>query len=183
MAAYSSILSSSSCRVALPPKVSTFPLSLAFSANFIRIDLIPSSRSLMKILNRHGPNIDPWGPHLSQAASLERSYLPPSPGCVWVASSPSTAQTTCLDPNAPINLGGMSEKTYWKPWRQCPLLTPHQLSRSLCCQKVIRLVKHDLPLVNPCWLFLTMCFIWLVIAPRKVCSPTFPGNGAKLTGL
>lgn len=51
----------SSCRVAIPSKVPTFPLSLASSANSIRICLILSSRSLRKILDNVRSNFSLWG--------------------------------------------------------------------------------------------------------------------------
>lgn len=75
LGSHSSSLSRSSCRVGLPPKVFTFPLSLVFSANFIRIHLIPSSRPLMKILNRHGPYIDPWGTPLVTGCQFEKELF------------------------------------------------------------------------------------------------------------
>lgn len=34
-------------------------------------------------------------------------------------------------------------------------------------------VKHDLSLVNPCWLFPVTCFIWLAMAPWRMCSIIF----------
>ena len=45
--------------------------------------------------------------------------------------------------------------------------------------KAIRFVKHNLPLVNPCWLFPSTCFIWLVIAPGMIRSITFAGTEVK----
>lgn len=45
-------ISRSSCRVAVPSEVSTFPHSLVSLAKFIWVRLMPSSRSLMKITCR-----------------------------------------------------------------------------------------------------------------------------------
>ncbi|KAK4809169.1 hypothetical protein QYF61_006427 [Mycteria americana] len=42
-------------------KRSTLPPSLVSSANGLRVHSIPSSRSLIKTLNRTGPNTEPWG--------------------------------------------------------------------------------------------------------------------------
>jgi len=56
----SSSLARSYCRVAFPSEVSISPLSLVSSENFIRVHLIPSFGSLMKILSSIELDIDPW---------------------------------------------------------------------------------------------------------------------------
>ena len=38
--------------------VSAIPLTVLSPANLLRVDFIPSSRSLMKMLNKTGPNTD-----------------------------------------------------------------------------------------------------------------------------
>jgi len=43
--------------------VSTTPSSFMSSADLLRVHSIPSSRSLMKKLNKTGPSTDPWGHH------------------------------------------------------------------------------------------------------------------------
>lgn len=52
-------------------------------------------------------------------------------------------------------------------------------------QKVIKLVKHDIPLVNPWWrlLLIFMSFTCLEMVFRISCSITFPGIEVKLTSL
>ncbi|KAK4825953.1 LOW QUALITY PROTEIN: hypothetical protein QYF61_003471 [Mycteria americana] len=45
----------------LPALKSTLPPNLVSSANLLRVHSIPSSRSLIKILNRTGPSTEPWG--------------------------------------------------------------------------------------------------------------------------
>jgi len=49
----------------------------------------------------------------------------------------------------------------------------------------VRLVKHDFPLVKPCWLPLMtlLSLICLEKAPRTSCSITFPGREVRLTSL
>jgi len=73
--AHSSSLSRSFCRVALSPTVSTSPRSLVSLANFIRVSLIPSSTSLMKILNNVGPNIDSCRTPLVTGCQFEKRAL------------------------------------------------------------------------------------------------------------
>lgn len=50
-------------------------------------------------------------------------------------------------------------------------------------QKVISSVKHNLPLVNPSWLFSIPCFVYLVIPPRRIPLVTFPGTEVSLMDL
>ncbi|KAK4824318.1 LOW QUALITY PROTEIN: hypothetical protein QYF61_013593 [Mycteria americana] len=45
--------------------LSTLPHNLVSSANLLRVHSIPSSRSLIKMLNRTGPNTEPWGTPLN----------------------------------------------------------------------------------------------------------------------
>ncbi|KAK4813748.1 LOW QUALITY PROTEIN: hypothetical protein QYF61_023684 [Mycteria americana] len=45
----------------LPSSRSTLPPKLVSSANLLRVHSIPSSRSLIKILNKTGPKTEPWG--------------------------------------------------------------------------------------------------------------------------
>ena len=127
--AHSSSLSRSSCRVALPYKVSTSALSLISLENFIRVHLVPSSRSLLKLLNSVRPSINPW------ETPFEKELFTTT---LWVqsVSSSHTGRTTCPDHNTSFSLEGGCGKLYWKPWRnlgrQCLPLTPHQPSRVLC---------------------------------------------------
>lgn len=73
----------------------------------------------------------PGDPRLWQVTSLEQSL---EPVCLvfWSASSPPTAQTTCLDHYMPASPGGGSGKLYWKFWSNpggpWPPLTLHELS-------------------------------------------------------
>ena len=114
--AHSSSLSRSSCRVALPSEASTSLLTLISLAKFIRVHLVPSSRSLMKWYSTaFSPISIPGGPHMWQVASLKRSHLPPPSGCALSASFPPKVQTTCLDHNASVSLGGGCGKPCWKP--------------------------------------------------------------------
>jgi len=52
-------------------------------------------------------------------------------------------------------------------------------------QKEIRLVKQDLPFMNPCWLGLIpwLCFTCLVSALRMIRSTVLPGTEVRLSGL
>jgi len=81
--AHSSSLSRSSCRVTYPSKVSSSPLSLLLLANFIRVYLILSSRSLKKILNSTGPNTNPWGTPLVTDCQFEKELFTTT---LWVKS-------------------------------------------------------------------------------------------------
>lgn len=58
-----------------------------------------------------------------------------------------------------------------------------QIVVSLC--KAIRLVKHDLPLVHPCWLLLItfLSSLWIEVSYIMRHSIIFPGIELRLTGL
>lgn len=99
-----------------------FPFSLAWWAVFIRVRLIPSSRSwIMKILNSVSPNVIPWAPR------FEEEWFPTT---LWsrVVSSPPTTRTTCPDHNSSVSLAWGCGTLYWKLWRcsgrQWPLILP-----------------------------------------------------------
>ncbi|KAK4827727.1 LOW QUALITY PROTEIN: hypothetical protein QYF61_021155 [Mycteria americana] len=59
----------------LPSSRSTLPHDLVSSANLLRVNSIPSSRSLIKMLNRTGPNAEPWGTPLVTGCQLEFSHV------------------------------------------------------------------------------------------------------------
>lgn len=87
--------------------------SLISLANVIRAHLILSSMSFMNAASSVEPNISPWGSTLVTGCQFiyQQSYLP---ACLvfwasWSASSPPTAQTTCLDHNTPVSPGGGCE--------------------------------------------------------------------------
>lgn len=58
--AYQSNLSRFLCRALLPLSKFVLPHKLALSANLLRVHLIPSSRSLIKVFLKAGPNIKLW---------------------------------------------------------------------------------------------------------------------------
>ncbi|KAK4826427.1 hypothetical protein QYF61_008960 [Mycteria americana] len=66
-----SSLSRSLCRAFLPSSRSTLPHNLVSSASLLRVHLIPSSRSLIKISNKTGPKTEPWGTPLVTGHQLE----------------------------------------------------------------------------------------------------------------
>lgn len=68
----------------------------------------------------------------------------------------------------------------------CHPSSPNQPSRLLCHKNQIcfcGFVKHSWPLVNLCWLFPIMCFISLVVAPRRIHSMTLPETEIRLKSL
>ncbi|KAK4819900.1 hypothetical protein QYF61_014635 [Mycteria americana] len=82
--AHRSSLSRSLCRAFLPSSRSTLLPNLVSSENFLRVCSIPSSRSLIKILNKTGPNTDPWGTPLVTGRQLE---LTPFTTTLWARPS------------------------------------------------------------------------------------------------
>ncbi|KAK4807043.1 hypothetical protein QYF61_018384 [Mycteria americana] len=82
--AHRSSLSRSLCRAFLPSSRSTLPHNLVSSANLLRVHSIPSSRSLIKILNRTGPNTEPWGTPLVTGHQLD---LTPVTTTLWARPS------------------------------------------------------------------------------------------------
>ena len=75
LSAQLSSLSSSHWMAAQPSGVSTTPPSLVSSANLLRVHSNPSSRSLMKKLNKIGPSTDPWGSPLLTGLQLDSAPL------------------------------------------------------------------------------------------------------------
>ena len=63
------------CSALLPSGRSTLPPSLVLSANLLRVHSIPSSRSLIKMLKRSGPSIEPWGTLLVTGHLLDLTPL------------------------------------------------------------------------------------------------------------
>ncbi|XP_046765531.1 uncharacterized protein LOC124417648 [Gallus gallus] len=71
----------------------------------------------------------------------------------------------------------------WVDYINSPSLT-HQTGHSIV-EGLVRLVKQDLPFVNPCWLGLIprLSRTCRVISLKTICSIIFPGTQVRLTGL
>lgn len=82
-------LSRSRCRAFLSSSRSPFPPSLVSSVNLHRVPSIPLSRSLIKTLNKTGPNTELWGTPL-MGAQLD---VTPCPSAPW--GQPSRQAFTC----------------------------------------------------------------------------------------
>ncbi|KAK4825193.1 hypothetical protein QYF61_025121 [Mycteria americana] len=82
--AHRSSLSRSLCRAFLPSSRSTLPHNLVSSANLLRVHSIPSSRSLIKLLNRTGPKTEPCGTPLVTGRQLD---LIPFTTTLWAQPS------------------------------------------------------------------------------------------------
>ncbi|KAK4818658.1 hypothetical protein QYF61_017266 [Mycteria americana] len=78
--AHRSSLSRSLCRAFLPSGRSTLPHNLVSSENLLRVHSIPSSRSLIKMLNRTGPSTEPWGTPLVTGRQVD---LTPFTTTLW----------------------------------------------------------------------------------------------------
>jgi len=66
-----SSLSRSLCRALLPSSTLALPPNMESSANLLREHSIPSSRSLIKILNKTGLKTEPWGTPLVTGRQLD----------------------------------------------------------------------------------------------------------------
>ena len=87
-----SSLSISFCRAFLPSGRWTHPPNLVSCAKILRM---PSSRSLVKILNRTGPSTHPWGTHVTDC-QLDLTPFTTTPWTGYPASSlPSRALPAC----------------------------------------------------------------------------------------
>ncbi|KAM9656072.1 uncharacterized protein ACIBXB_008597 [Morphnus guianensis] len=82
--AHPSSLSRSLCRAFLPSSRSTLPPNLVSSANLLTVHSIPLSKSLIKTLNRMGPNTEPWGTPLVTCHQLD---LTPFAATLWACPS------------------------------------------------------------------------------------------------
>jgi len=58
-----------------PSGASATPLSFVLSTDLLRVHSAPSSRSLMKMLTRSGPAVDPWGTQLVTGLQLDFVWL------------------------------------------------------------------------------------------------------------
>lgn len=117
-----------SCKVILLSAVSISPLILVSSANFIRLLLIPASRSLTKILIALGLIVIPEGPHLCLAARLTNNYL-----LLPVGQFP-TDHTDCVSISQGGDCGGSHLEPWRSPSRQCQLLALRQPSKLVCVE-------------------------------------------------
>lgn len=79
--------------------MSTAPLNLVSSANFLRVYLISLSMSLMKILTRTGPSTDSWGTALVTDIHWHLSH--------WLLPPDATIQPIPYPPNSPT-MGSIS---------------------------------------------------------------------------
>ena len=84
--AHQSSLSRALCRAFLPSSRSTLPPTLVLSAVLISVLSIPSSRLLIKIINRTGLNTEPWGTPLVSDHQLD---LTPFTTTLWAQPSKS----------------------------------------------------------------------------------------------
>ena len=57
---FSLALNTTRDEASLPPVLSTAPLSMGLSANFLKVHSVPLSLSLIKMLKSTGPKMNPW---------------------------------------------------------------------------------------------------------------------------
>ncbi|KAK4828429.1 LOW QUALITY PROTEIN: hypothetical protein QYF61_026525 [Mycteria americana] len=82
----------------LPSSRSTLPHNLVSSANLLRARSIPSSRSLIKILNKTGPKTEPWGTPLVTGRQLD---LVPFTTTLWAQPSSQFFTQQIVHPSKP----------------------------------------------------------------------------------
>ncbi|KAK4828313.1 hypothetical protein QYF61_025325 [Mycteria americana] len=112
--AHPSSLSRSLCRAFLPSSRSTLPHNLVSSANLLRVHLIPSPRSLIKILNRTGPDTEPWGTPLVTGCQLD---LTPFTTTLWARpSSQPPDQEDQVDEALYRQMGATHIHKPWPSW-------------------------------------------------------------------
>lgn len=160
--------------------------SFVSSANLLRVNSIFSSRSLMKMLNKTKPSTFPWGSPLVTGLHLNSVPLNTAMWAVLVSQF-------CL-PHCPLSCPILSKLRY-KTVVEYSVKRPaevniYSIHSTLYTQLVMtswkgnRLVEHDFPFVNLCWLpliaFSSNC---LEVASRTSCSITFTGTEVRLAGL
>lgn len=59
---------------------------LVWSANLVRVDNVPPFRPLLKVLNRTGFSLDPWGTLLGAGADLQLEFLQLITPWAWLFS-------------------------------------------------------------------------------------------------
>ena len=143
--------------------------------------------SLIRMLKNRKCSTNSWGTSLATGFQLDSTSLiptfwtlPVSQFLVHLTIHSSFTQFLSLPTRM---LWEQCQKLCWSQGRQHPLLSCHLPNRS--CLKATRLVKHDFPLVNPCWLLLITFFpsIFPKITSRICCSIIFPGMEVRLAGL
>ena len=143
---------SSSCWLAVQPSGVSVTTPRFASANLLRVDSIPSSRSLMKMLNKHRYSTDPWRTLLS--------YWPPTRLCDTDDNPLSSASQSVLIPHHcslvyPTHpkltnkvVMGNSVRTSLKSRYTTSTALPLSTQPVLTSQKATRLVNHDFPLLE-----------------------------------
>lgn len=116
------------------------------------------------------------GSHLSLAANLIQKCFSPLFECCLLARLQPISQPSIQ--SVPRQLvqkkaGGSSVKCFVDVQVNNIDCSPHVDSRFYLVEG--DQPRHDLLSVNPCWLYPTTCFIWLVTASRTH-SITFPGT-------
>jgi len=133
------------------------------SANLEILDKISSFMSLMKSANNSGPSIDPCGTPLSTVILLE--CLSPMPTFCLLPDSQLWIQVSAwpLIPHACNFLVSLlwGRLPYQIPWLNLDKLhlpASLHLSSQTSSKDSSRFVKHERPIVKPCWLpFITLC--------------------------
>lgn len=155
---HSSSLSSSLWMALLPSSKSCVPLSLVSPPNLLRLHSISLSMTSIKILNSLVPNMDPED-HYLLMISIE---LLTATLWIWPSSQFLMHLTVHLSNLYLLNL---LTRLLLEPMSKalqksigdvccCSLSQQCRVSPSLALINAMMFVKHDLPFVKPCWLFL-----------------------------
>ena len=140
-------------RVQVSLNGSTAPPSFVLSATLLRMHSIPSSRSLMKMLNKTGPSTNPRCTSVATGLQLD---------CTADHNSLSSASQPVLSPpHSPLICPTVPELTYEGVMGVSVTnlaevkvhnfhCFPSPTQPVMTSQKTTRLVKHDFPSVNSC---------------------------------
>jgi len=162
---------------AQPSGVSATPLSFVSSGNLSKVQSIPSSRSLMKMLSETGPSTDPWGTLLAIGLQLDSAPLITA---VWVLAVSQFSSHLTVHSSVPYFLPYILQG--WSG-RHCQMSCWSQSSGScLLWQRWHH--RRQLgwsSMISPWWIYAD--YSWDEKESRTNCSITFPETEVRLAGL
>lgn len=152
--------------------------------NKIRAPSIPSSRSKMKMLNNSCTTINSWRASLVISHKLGfKLFTSALWGIHSLLSLSNLAKKKTKKNTTTNNYKNSCQNTWLSRGKTSFTVLLSSTESALSSQNIIRLVKHDLSLANPCWLFSITLFTFLCLemASRKIYSIIFPGIEMILT--
>lgn len=170
MSAHTPSPSRSSCSVTFPSKELTSLLSLVSLSNFIRIHLMPLSRSLMKVVNRFRPSIDLWKTPLVAGCQFEKELFTTTL-CAISQPVPYPLHRPLVQTITHVSLGGGHGKPY-QSLRETQVDNVHWSPPSPATASTrITASTKQVTLSQKANLLLQVCQAWLALGESVLAFP------------